>query len=77
MIVSTYGSSVFVLYEHLLTLDAEVKYFLSRNVTGAPVLFFANRYLNLVAQCWLVVVEIDVTSFSPEVGPFLSLNMLL
>ena len=59
--------SALVLYDDLLTFDAEVKHFWSTKVTGALVLFFANRYLNLVTQCWITVVESCYVSISARV----------
>ena len=63
----TYGSKVLILYDYLLTFDAEVKYFWSTKVTGAIVLFVANRYLSLVALCWLVMIETDIISLTAKV----------
>ena len=39
---------VLVLYEHLVTFNTEVQLFWAGGVTGASVLFFANRYMLLV-----------------------------
>ena len=60
---------VFVLYEHMITLGIEVNYFWSSKVTGATILFFANRYLNLLANCCLVIIIDSSISFGAEVGP--------
>ena len=56
-----------ILYDYLLTFDAEVKYFWSTNITGASVLFIANRYLNLVSECVLNVIGMRLLSIGPEV----------
>ena len=37
-------------YEYLVHLPQEVELFWKRKITGASVLFFANRYLSLLAQ---------------------------
>ena len=37
-----------VIYEYLVTFSTEVQLFWAREVTGASVLFFANRYILLV-----------------------------
>ena len=57
-----------VLYDHLLTLDSEVKYFWSGKVTGASALFIANRYLNLVSQCWILLIVVAFVTISEEVS---------
>ena len=56
-----------ILYDYLLTFDAEVKYFWSTKTTGALVLFISNRYLNLVAQCCFGIIGINATSSTAEV----------
>ncbi|KAM5530949.1 hypothetical protein V8D89_015394 [Ganoderma adspersum] len=37
----------FLGYEHLITLDAEVSLFWKKQISGASLLFFANRYLTI------------------------------
>ena len=36
------------MYEHIVTFGFEIQLFWGREVTGAAILFFANRYLALV-----------------------------
>ena len=54
-----------VLYEHILTLAAEIKLFWNVNLTGAVVLFFFNRYLNSAIAVFAFTGFIPV---SDEVG---------
>ena len=56
-----------MLYDYLLTFDAEVKYFWTTKVTGASVLFIATRYLVLVAEGCLVAIQAGVIFLSAEV----------
>ena len=37
-----------IIYEFLITLDTEVRLFWGREITGASVVFFVNRYMMLV-----------------------------
>lgn len=43
-----------IFYEYLATFPAEVRYFWRRRITGASLLFFANRYLVLVYSAALL-----------------------
>ena len=61
------GSPALILYDYLLTFDAEVKYFWSTKVTGASVLFIANRYLNLVSEGWMSGVSVYLVGTVPKV----------
>ncbi|KAM5536319.1 hypothetical protein V8D89_010011 [Ganoderma adspersum] len=45
--VST-GTIVLVIYEYLITFGAEVQLFWGRDITGASILFFVNRYMRLI-----------------------------
>ncbi|KAI0800020.1 hypothetical protein C8Q74DRAFT_386073 [Fomes fomentarius] len=48
------GAAGLVVYETLITVDREVKYFWPGRITGAKLLFFANRYITLLAYVvWL------------------------
>ena len=46
-----------MIHEHLITFDIEVKYFWSTKISGAVIIFFANRYLNLLANSAFVIVQ--------------------
>ena len=61
---------VIVIYEHLVTFDEEVKCFWGTKVTGAVVLFLANRYLNLITNgCLLIALTAPSLTFSLQVRP--------
>ncbi|KAM5530948.1 hypothetical protein V8D89_015393 [Ganoderma adspersum] len=47
MRTSGFAVVVFLGYEHLITLDAEVALFWQKRLSGASLLFFVNRYLTL------------------------------
>ncbi|KAI0730735.1 hypothetical protein C8Q76DRAFT_690767 [Earliella scabrosa] len=42
------AATAFLVYESLITLDVESKYFWSGKMTGAKVMFFGNRYIALL-----------------------------
>ncbi|TFK84135.1 hypothetical protein K466DRAFT_589157 [Polyporus arcularius HHB13444] len=42
------GSSVFLMYDYVITFGQEVELFWTNRLTGATVLFFANRYISLL-----------------------------
>lgn len=37
-----------ILYEYLITLDAEIRFFWKKEINCTSALFFLNRYLNLL-----------------------------
>ncbi|RPD70653.1 hypothetical protein L226DRAFT_222885 [Lentinus tigrinus ALCF2SS1-7] len=46
------AAGVMFIYEYILTLDLEVEYFWESRLTAATVLFFGNRYTNiLISVC--------------------------
>ncbi|PIL30323.1 hypothetical protein GSI_07507 [Ganoderma sinense ZZ0214-1] len=47
MSTDLYMPVVLVLYEYLVTFSAEVQLFWRRDITGASILFFVNRYMML------------------------------
>ena len=72
------------MYENVITFDREVQYFWSGPLTGARVLFFANRYLPTLANAVLLMSYLPLTDevsdssrmpcqsdyqFAPEVRP--------
>ena len=59
--------AAFVFYEHFLTFDVELEYFWTPKITGAVVLFLANRYLNIIVMGWLFVIGSFVDTFTAEV----------
>ena len=71
---------VLVLYEHILTLVAEIRLFWSVNLTGAVVLFFFNRYVNsaiaVFAFTGFIPVSDEVRDGSPPSVPSLFLTFL-
>ncbi|KAI0746884.1 hypothetical protein C8Q80DRAFT_1271711 [Daedaleopsis nitida] len=55
----------FLVYEYLITFDQEVRLFWRRDVSGACILFFLNRYLSLSVQLLdlvLFVTPMSITS---------------
>lgn len=60
-----------VFYEFLLTWDAEVRLFWGREVTGASVIFFANRY-TMFFFALLSLVQISPLAGSASVSPSIS-----
>ena len=46
---STHLCAALIIFESLITIGQEVKYFWSGKVTGAAVLFYLNRYLTLIS----------------------------
>ncbi|KAI0674558.1 hypothetical protein C8Q78DRAFT_989459 [Trametes maxima] len=44
----TYSAAALVLYDHLITFDAEVKLFWTHKLSGASILFFVIRYFALM-----------------------------
>ncbi|KAI0794534.1 hypothetical protein C8Q74DRAFT_1194725 [Fomes fomentarius] len=54
---------VLLIYATLVTFDHEVNLFWSGKMTGARILFFANRYLSL---CWMVLSLITLAPFSDK-----------
>lgn len=54
---------VLLIYATLVTFDHEVNLFWSGKMTGARILFFANRYLSL---CWMVFGLITSAPFSDK-----------
>ena len=44
---------VLIIYEYLVTLDAEVRFFWRKEVNSASILFFLNRYLNLFYRLFI------------------------
>ena len=49
------------MYENVITFDREVQYFWSGPLTGARVLFFANRYLPTLANAVLLMSYLPLT----------------
>lgn len=43
-----HANTAFLVYEHLITLEAEVRLFWVRRLTGATALFAINRYVALL-----------------------------
>lgn len=61
-----------VVYETLITVDREVRYFWPGSITVAKLLFFANRYVTLLAYVvWLSQLASlsDKVSYHRVVGP--------
>lgn len=61
-----------VVYETLITVDREVRYFWPGSITVAKLLFFANRYVTLLAYVvWLSQLASlsDKVSYHQVVGP--------
>lgn len=59
------GTSVFLLWEYIITTDQEVELFWKRRLSGASMIFLANRYFVIVNCC------INLAGFLPlsdEVG---------
>ena len=54
-------------YEYFITLGDEVKYFWKRRSLGPSVLFYMNRYLNLVLSIYQLIVLNPAYHRSPEV----------
>ena len=57
--------TAFIVWEHLITLDQEIRYFWRRKFTGAAVLFMLNRYIVLVL--YALNVSAEFISFTDEV----------
>ena len=49
------ASTVILYYEYLLTLPEEVQYFWRKRRTPVTILFFLNRYLNLLVNVPLIL----------------------
>ena len=47
LLIHATGGVVVILYEYLITLGLEVQLFWGREITGASILFFINRYTML------------------------------
>ncbi|KAF9469495.1 hypothetical protein BDZ94DRAFT_1303207 [Collybia nuda] len=62
------GCFSLAVYEYMITLDEEIKYFWSGNWTPSRVLFFINRYLPLFIMV-LSIVGFSVENPSAEVRP--------
>ena len=52
-------------YEYLITLGDEVELFWGKRFTGASLLFFLNRYLNIFQTAWTIAVQIITTYIVP------------
>ena len=49
-----YACTVLVIYEYLITLGPEVRLFWRREITGASILFFVNRYVVLFYNLFIL-----------------------
>ena len=47
------------LYECILTLNSEVRYFWTGNMTGATIVFCLNKYLNMFYTIYSIAVSPD------------------
>lgn len=59
-----------ITYEHLLTLDTEVKEMWNRKVTPTTVLFFVNRYVLLLTITVTFLEQTKWNDLSNSVSPF-------
>ena len=58
------------LYDWFLTIDGEMEYFWNRQVTGATILFFVNRYISLAS---FILTFVDYKPMSDKVRDYSSL----
>ena len=61
-----YFGVVLVLYEFFITFTEEVELFWNGKITGATVLFLANRYLTIAAQVYNLFASFLPLSMAPS-----------
>lgn len=57
------------LYDYLLTLDLEVEYFWRTRTTRATILFFANRYTNILVSVLNIGIQLVEAKKNTFVSP--------
>ena len=61
-------SSALIFYEYSITFSDETRLFWTKKITGAVVLFFANRYITLAYNLYLIYFENAPQSGGEEVS---------